>query len=138
MKSELKVIAQFTYSAEAQIVKGRLEADGIEALLKDEYTIDTDPLISNAIGGVKLAVWAEDEARAKEILGDIAAYSVDDSGEALHCPKCNSTHVNYYTTINSVKAFFAFVLTAFLVLLPFYTKYEYRCENCKNQFNLNE
>ncbi|WP_442846904.1 putative signal transducing protein [Leeuwenhoekiella sp. H156] len=137
MKSELKVIAQFTYSTEAQIIKGRLEADGIEAFLQDEYTIDTDPLISNAIGGVKLAVWTEDVMRAKTILESVAEYSVDDEGKALHCPECNSTQVKYYTTVNSFKAFASFLVTLLFSVLPFYTKHEYRCENCKNQFNLN-
>ncbi|PHQ30051.1 putative signal transducing protein [Leeuwenhoekiella nanhaiensis] len=137
MKSELKVIAQFTYSTEAQIIKGRLEADGIEAFLQDEYTIDTDPLISNAIGGVKLAVWTEDVMRAKTILESVAEYSVDDEGKALHCPECNSTQVKYYTTVNSFKAFASFLVTLLVSVLPIYTKYEYRCENCKNQFNLN-
>ncbi|MAW95779.1 MULTISPECIES: DUF2007 domain-containing protein [unclassified Leeuwenhoekiella] len=138
MKSELKVIARFTYSAEAQIIKGRLEADGIESFLKDEYTIDTDPLISNAIGGVKLAVWDEDVLRAKKILDSVEEFSVDDAGEPLHCPRCDSTHVKYYTTVNSFKAFASFLVTALVSVLPFYTKYEYRCENCKNQFNLHE
>lgn len=138
MENEIKIIARFTYSAEAQIIKGRLEADGIEAFLKDEYTIDTDPLISNAIGGVKLAVWAEDEDRAREILESVEEYSVDEKGEALHCPECNSTEVRYYTTINSVKAFFAFLITLIVSVLPFYTRYVYRCENCSNQFNLDE
>lgn len=138
MKSELKVIARFTYSAEAQIIKGRLEAEGIEAILKDEYTIDTDPLISNAIGGVKLEVWSKDEERAKAVLESIEEYSVDDSGDPLHCPKCDSTKVRYYTTVTSFKAFASFVLTTLMTVLPFYTKYEYRCENCKHQFNPNE
>lgn len=138
MKNEIKIIARFTYSSEAQIIKGRLEADGVEAFLKDEYTIDTDPLISNAIGGVKLAVWAEDEDRAREILESIEEYSVDEKGEALHCPNCNSTEVKYYTTISSFKAFFAFLITLCVSVLPFYTRYMYRCENCNYQFNLDD
>ncbi len=55
MKNEIfSTVAVFQYSSEAQIIKGRLESDGIEVFLADNLTIDTDPLVSNAIGGVKL------------------------------------------------------------------------------------
>lgn len=54
MKETFSRVAVFQYSAEAQIIKGRLEAEGIETFLADNHTIDTDPLVSNAIGGVKL------------------------------------------------------------------------------------
>ena len=54
MSETFKTIAKFQYSAEALIVKGRLEAEGIQVFLTDNHTIDTDPLVSNAIGGVKL------------------------------------------------------------------------------------
>lgn len=45
MKNEtFTTVAVFQYSSEAQIVKGRLESDGIEVFLADNLTIDTDPL----------------------------------------------------------------------------------------------
>jgi len=59
MESTWVVIANYQYSSEAQIFKGRLEAEGIQVHLQDEYTIDTDPLMSHAIGGVKLKVHRE-------------------------------------------------------------------------------
>lgn len=71
-------VAVFQHSAEAQVIKGRLEAEGIKSFLVDNHTIDTDPLVSNAIGGVKLRVRKEDEARAMQILESINNYSVDD------------------------------------------------------------
>ena len=71
-------VASFQYSSEAQIVKGRLEAEGIRVFLSDNLTIDTDPLVSNAIGGVKLKVRFEDEDDAISILKSINRYSIDD------------------------------------------------------------
>jgi hypothetical protein len=41
--------ACFPYSREAEIAKGRLEADGIEVFLRDNLTIDTFPLVSQDI-----------------------------------------------------------------------------------------
>ena len=71
MSNTFTTIARFQYSTEAQIVKGRLEADGIKVFLTDNLTIDTDPLVSNAIGGVKLKVLSEQYDEAKEILDSI-------------------------------------------------------------------
>ncbi|NJW54799.1 DUF2007 domain-containing protein, partial [Salinimicrobium sp. CDJ15-91] len=59
MKEIFSTVAVFQYSAEAQIIKGRLESEGINSFLVDNHTIDTDPLVSNAIGGVKLKVQKE-------------------------------------------------------------------------------
>ena len=57
MKDTFTTIATFPYSSEAQIVKGKLQSEGIQVYLADEYTIDSDPLISQAIGGVKIQVF---------------------------------------------------------------------------------
>jgi len=136
MSNTFITIARFNYSSEAQIIKGRLEADGIKVYLSDEFTIDTDPLVSQAIGGVKLKVLAEQSEKAKEILESISKYSLNNEGKAINCPNCNSENVQLFSTINSVKSLFAFLASALFGLLPFYTKYEYKCESCKTQFNL--
>lgn len=41
---------------EANLVLNRFLNEGIECYLKDEYTVTIDPLLSNAIGGIKLVV----------------------------------------------------------------------------------
>ena len=40
-KNAFVTIAKYQYSSEAQIAKGRLEADGIDVFLADNLTIDT-------------------------------------------------------------------------------------------------
>jgi hypothetical protein len=67
MNDNYSLLAIFEYSAEAQISKAKLEAEGIRASLIDEKTIDSDPLISGAIGGVKLVVHNDDLLYAKRI-----------------------------------------------------------------------
>ena len=52
MRNEFYTITSSTYSADIQILRGKLESEGIPVFLKDENTINTDPLISDAIGGV--------------------------------------------------------------------------------------
>lgn len=136
MKKKFSKIAVFQYSSEAQIIKSRLEAEGLEVFLFDQFTVDTDPLVSNAIGGIKLKVWAEDEEKALEILDTISEYSLDDSGQAIICPICNSEKVELVTTVRDLKSFFAFLFSFFTYTLPVHSRHDYRCDNCKQQFNL--
>lgn len=140
MKEVFSTIARFQYSAEAQIIKGRLEADGVKVFMVDNHTIDTDPLVSNAIGGVKLKVWAKDEVEAMEILNTIHPYSVDGEGSEIHCPKCSSSKVNLFTNVRDFKAVFFFwpflFFNLFFNAMPFYTKYGYLCETCKEKFSM--
>ncbi|NRA91583.1 MAG: DUF2007 domain-containing protein [Psychroserpens sp.] len=135
MNATFKTIARFQYSTEAQIYKGRLEAEGIEVFLQDQLTIDTDPLVSNAIGGVKLKVLDVDVLKAKHILSSIQKYSLDDEGRAIHCPSCNSTKIELFTTIKDIKSFVAFFIGILSGTLPFHTRYKYKCEICGEEFN---
>jgi len=61
-------VLTFTYAHEAAIVRGRLEAEGIESTLQDELTAQVYPFYSNAIGGVKLMVRESDLPKTMEIL----------------------------------------------------------------------
>jgi len=134
MQDTFVTIARFPYSTEAQIVKGRLEADGIEVFLRDNITIDTDPLVSQAIGGVKLKVLAKDEKEARAILKSIKAFALDDNGKAIKCPNCNKEHIELYSTITDLKSLIAFVIGFITGTLPFSTRYQYKCEDCNTQF----
>lgn len=129
-------IARFQYSSEAQIVKGKLQSEGIEVFLADQVLIDTDPLVSQAIGGIKLNVYADDEERARAIISEIHDYSLDDKGERVVCPNCDSTRVKVYTHIKDVRSFFAFLFSFLTFALPIHYKYDYHCENCEEKFTL--
>ena len=52
----------------AHIALGRLREEFINCYLQDEYTVTIDPLISNAIGGIKLMVAEEQAQRAIDLL----------------------------------------------------------------------
>lgn len=137
MENEFIKIVSYQYSSEAIIVKGKLESDGVEVFMADNFTIDTDPLVSNAIGGVKLYVRNGQFDKAKSILSEISRYSLNDEGQPVICPQCGSNKVEMGTTVKESKSLFAF-LFGFLIAggLPVYTKYKYRCENCRNEFEV--
>lgn len=136
MNDRFSTVEIFQYSAEAQIIKGRLEAEGIETFLVDNHTVDTDPLVSNAIGGVKLKVRREDENKALQVLESISKYSVDDEGEQITCPKCHGEKVELFTSVKSVKSFFFFCISFLVNVLPMHIRREYHCTTCNNKFEL--
>ena len=61
-------LMNLTYPADVIAPKGKLESEGIEVFVKDELTVQVHNFYSNAIGGIRLQVPAEDFERAKTIL----------------------------------------------------------------------
>lgn len=120
MKREFYTLGAFEYVADVQIIKGRLEAEGIPVFLKDEHTLTSDPMISNAIGGVKLQVYNWDMERALDIYNEIRGYALDSHGKPLSCPNCKAQRLeSYYKGAN-----------LFFKLFPFFERKKYRCLNC--------
>lgn len=69
MQSHKRItILTFDYPHDAIFAKSRLESEGIEVYLKDEHTVQANPLYSGAIGGVKLQVFESDLENARKIL----------------------------------------------------------------------
>lgn len=120
MKKEFYTLGAFSYPADVQIIKGKLESEGIPVFLKDENTLYSDPLISDAIGGVKLQVYMKDKERAISVYDEIRSYAVDDDGNPISCPNCKAQKSEAYY---SRKNFFH-------KLFPFFEKRKYRCTQC--------
>ncbi len=120
MENKFYTIGSFEFVADVQIIKGKLESEGIEVFLLDENTLNSDPLISNAIGGVKLQVFAKDVDRAVEIYNEIRAYAVDNEGNAIVCPNCKAEKSETYFDRKGI----------FYKLFPFFEKRKYKCLNC--------
>ncbi|MEO9891491.1 DUF2007 domain-containing protein [Aurantibacter sp.] len=113
-------LGAFSYPADVQIIKGKLESEGISVFLKDEYTLNSDPLISDAIGGVKVQVAFIDKARAIEIYDEIRNYAIDDNGKPIVCPNCKAQKSEVYYTRKGILN----------KLFPFFEKRKYRCTQC--------
>ena len=93
MNNKYKIIAVFEYSSEAHVTKSKLDSEGFKTMLMDEKTIDSDPLISNAIGAVKLLVHKNDFEKALKIYNEIRAYQKDENGNSFSCPNCTSNRI---------------------------------------------
>ena len=61
---------------------------------------------------------------------------VDDDGNLVKCPECNSKHIQLFSTIKDLKSFLSFISGFMLGTLPFYAKHKYRCEDCNTQFDI--
>ena len=143
-----------TFGYEVAVIRGRLESEGITCFVKDELTVQVNPLYSNAIGGVKLQVKESDLNQAIEILketGYIKDKDIQQSKESPHledsekeqpqrdgmsvsCPICNSTEV-----VKTKKTGWVFLFTSLLTVPLFgvfspILKTTYYCFNCKQEF----
>lgn len=120
MSDKLVTIGAFEYVSDLQVLKARLEAEGIQVILKDENVLNTDPMISYAIGGVKLQVFNQDVAQAIEIYNEIRAYAIDSNGKLIKCMNCKAEKMELYYNEKGL----------FYKLFPFFEKRKYKCLNC--------
>ena len=130
MQDSFITIAVYQFSSEAHIIRGKLRSEGVNAFLVDDLTIDVDPLISNAIGGVKLKVPYQEKDKALEVLNSISKNLLTDEGKVLECPRCGSDKVYFLSGARNFIDLIVFLIS----VLPFFVSYRYRCENCKNSF----
>ena len=125
MNDNYTILAVFEYSTEAHVTKSKLDSEGLQTMLMDEKTIDSDPLVSNAIGGVKLLVYKNDFEKAATIYNKIRAYKKDKNGNDIFCPNCNSTRI-LVAPIQRKNVFY--------MLFPFFEKTRHICNSCKTIF----
>ena len=86
------VVRSFTGTGEAAIARGLLETEGIPAFLRNEHLVAIAWPLSQATGGVSLAVPARDAERALRLLEGDALHVVEepgaDEGEARALGDC--------------------------------------------------
>ncbi len=121
MKQEFYTLGAFEYVADVQVIKAKLESEGIPVFLRNENTLNTDPLISSAIGGVRLQVYSTDKDKAIAIYNKIRSYAVDVHGRPVVCPNCKAERSEVYYSRKGV----------LYKLFPFLEPKKYRCLNCQ-------
>lgn len=78
----------------AHIAMGRLQDDGIECWLKDENTVTIDPILTNAVGGIKLMVAEDNAKKAWELLNQLQR----EYKARFSCAKCGSSNIELVST----------------------------------------
>ncbi|WP_304200496.1 DUF2007 domain-containing protein [Flavobacterium alvei] len=135
MEDIFELIGTYQYSSEAIIYKGKLESEGIAVFMRDNYTVDSNPLYSNAVGGVKLFVNQKDYPKAKDIISQVSQYSLDDDHKLLKCPNCGAEQIDMVTSVKDLKSLIIYIFSLLLGTLPFYSKHKYKCNKCNFEFN---
>lgn len=104
----------------------RLEEEGIKAYLQDEYTVTIDPILANAIGGIKLMIYKEQLERAIDLISSFEhAYK-----QAVVCPHCRSANIHYVTKPVNVSNWFAAMVIRLFGKDALSLKKIYQCSNC--------
>jgi predicted nucleic acid-binding Zn ribbon protein len=122
---ETVTIKSFDNYFSANIYLTKLQDGGIECYLKDEYTVTIDPILSNAIGGIKLVVKKEDAEEALQLVKQFD----DDYMKSAKCPKCGATDFAYIAKPgvgNFVTAIFTWLFSSYAIA----PNYVYQCGNC--------
>jgi DNA-directed RNA polymerase subunit RPC12/RpoP len=109
----------------------RLEAEGIRAYLQDEHTVTIDPILSNAIGGIKLMVFEEQLPRAQELLQQFEQVYQ----QSVVCPHCGSTNVLYVAQPNNPANWFSAIASWLFGNYAVPVKQVYRCFDCDHEFD---
>ena len=115
---------------EANIVLTMLMASDINAHLKDEHTVTIDPLLSPALGGIKLMVHYSQAERAWELLEDAEEQYL----KSISCPVCKA----HTLTVVSVTKKYKCRLSAIINMMVSGKSVElvkmYQCVNCGYDF----
>ena len=82
MTEKLVTVAVFVSPHEAGLAKGELEAYGIPAYVADEFAIGANPLLSNALGGIKVQVPGSFVEKARKVLSVESPFEAGDEGNA--------------------------------------------------------
>ncbi len=114
----------FSDAMAAHLARARLEAEGIEAHVYDQHMVTNEPLLSGALGGVKVAVAASDAEAARRLLADKHAV------EASTCPRCDSTQIERLE-LGRRAAFLTIISLGFPIGR---TKSSLRCEECEHRW----
>jgi len=116
---------------EANLVKSRLEYEGITCFLWDENITSIDRIYHAAMGGIKLNVPALEVERAVAVLNEIENTSLESSdGKILKCPDCQSIKIALRSPKLKGFQLFLFILQALLALTPIKLNQVYRCDDC--------
>jgi catabolite regulation protein CreA len=125
---DLVTIQTFDNYFSANIQLTRLRDAGVECYLKDEYTVTIDPILSNAIGGIKLVVKKSDEQEVKKLLQEFKA----PINNPVLCPQCGSAEL-ISVAEKSPENLFTVISTWLLSSYAVSVQNIYKCSDCGYQ-----
>ena len=117
---------------DANLCMMHLQQEGINCWLKDENTVTIDPIISNAIGGIKLMVHEAQQERAVGLLRIMFAKQKQQNP----CIKCGSFNVEYIVTNRKASNWLSAITTFFLGNFAMAPTKVFHCFDCGEEFDV--
>jgi DNA-directed RNA polymerase subunit RPC12/RpoP len=114
----------------AHVAMGRLNEEGFDCWLKDENTVTIDPILTNAIGGIKLMVAEDQAAKAWELLNGLRLAHK----KTISCPNCGSHNLELVSTPRKPLTWFSAIFTFLLGDYALTLEKVYHCFDCKHEF----
>lgn len=124
-------IYSFDNYIDAQLCLQQLQNENINCWLKDEHTVTIDPLLTNAIGGIKLMVHETQKDRATDLLRTI----LNKAKENRACPYCGSFNVEYIFSNRKASNWFSAIFTYLLGGYALASEKMYHCFDCEKEFS---
>ena len=135
-------LIQFKYyanSLEANRDKQILANNGLQSFIANEQTIQSDWLLSQALGGIQLQVFDNEKEKAEQILKDFlenehteieVEHTISDPDFDFVCPNCGSNHL--YRDENPGGLFgVSLLFLGFPIKAP---SHVYHCYHCNEEF----
>lgn len=137
--SKLVRINYYNNAIEANRDKQLLAENDIVSFIANEQTIQSDWLLSQAIGGLQLQVFEEDLEKSKQILLDFeneekvsleVEHTIDNPEFDFVCPQCGSNHLYQSEEPDGI-----FGISWLFIGIPLKIKRgKYICYYCENEF----
>lgn len=132
----METVARFTEPYLAHIAKGRLEAEGVSAVVLDEHIVSMNWLYSFAVGGVRTQVLDSDLDQARLILKKDFFEELLETSEAQQapspediCPKCRSLSIS-----GNPYSFWSLIPSLFFSAPIFFRKKKWVCNDCNSKW----
>ncbi|HEX3165871.1 MAG TPA: DUF2007 domain-containing protein [Chitinophagaceae bacterium] len=129
------ILQSFNNYLDAHLLMAKLESEDIQCWLQDENTVTLYPILTNAVGGIKLFVNKNDLSRARQIFWEIE----NNRKKTIECPKCKGHNIELVSTPRKAANWFSAILTFFLGDYALTVDKVNHCFDCGNEFaNSNE
>ncbi len=129
----MSFISLYTFDnyIDAHLRMMHLQEEGINCWLKDENTVTIDPILSNAIGGIKLMVHETQQERARDLLRTM----LNKEKHQSQCKKCGSFNVEYIVTNRKASNWLSAITTFFLGDFAMAPYKVFHCFDCGHEFD---
>lgn len=115
---------------EANIVLSMLVSSDINAHLKDEHTVTIDPLLSPALGGIKLMVHYGQVERAWELLEEAEEQYL----KSIACPVCKAHTLRVISVTKKYKCKLSAIINMMVSGKSVELVKMYQCTSCGYDF----